>query len=52
MRLPQHETTGRTSAVVEPETVSPYLHDRGVSVYNPLTGAELAKDSEAWRALG
>ena len=35
-----------------PETVSPYLHDRGASVYNPLTGAELAKDSEAWRALG
>ena len=52
MRLPQHETTGRTSAVAEPETVSPYLHVREASVYNPLTGAELPKDSEAWRALG
>src|SRR5512143_2382164 len=39
------------SAVVEAEAVSPYLHDRGKSVYNPATGASIAKDGEEYRAL-
>jgi hypothetical protein len=49
---PQREQKAATgSALVEPETVSPYLHDRGASLYNPLTGSELPKDGEAFRAL-
>lgn len=39
------------SAVLDPETVSPFLHDRGTVLYNPLTGASIAKDGEAFRAL-
>lgn len=34
-----------------PETVSPFLHDRGTVVYNPLTGESLPKDGEGYRAL-
>ncbi len=41
----------RGAALLEPETPSPFLHDRGESVYNPVTGASLARDGEAWRAL-
>jgi hypothetical protein len=33
--------TRGTSAVIEPETVSPYLHDRGRILYNPLTGVSI-----------
>jgi MoaA/NifB/PqqE/SkfB family radical SAM enzyme len=40
----------RAPAVLE-ETVSPFLHDRGTVVYNPLTGVSLAKDEEAYQAL-
>jgi len=43
------ESTG--AAVAEREVVSPYLHDRGDSIYNPLTGKELPKASEGYRAL-
>lgn len=39
------------SAVAEPETVSPYLHNRGRVLYNPATGASIRKDSEEYRAL-
>ncbi|HKD17388.1 MAG TPA: radical SAM protein [Thermoanaerobaculia bacterium] len=39
------------SAVAEPETVSPYLHDRGHLMYNPLTGKELLKASPGYEAL-
>ncbi len=39
------------SSLLEPETVSPFLHDRGTQVYNPLTGATLSKDGEEYRAL-
>ena len=39
------------SAVVEAEAVSPYLHDRGKVVYNPVSGASVSKDSEEYRAL-
>ncbi len=41
----------RGAALLEPETPSPFLHDRGDSVYNPVTGESLARDGEAWRAL-
>ena len=39
------------SVVVEAESVSPYLHDRGKVVYNPVSGASISKDSEEYRAL-
>jgi pyruvate-formate lyase-activating enzyme len=39
------------SAVAEAETVSPYLHNRGRVLYNPVTGASLPKDGEEYRAL-
>ncbi|MEP6768861.1 MAG: radical SAM/SPASM domain-containing protein [Acidobacteriota bacterium] len=39
------------SAVLEPETVSPFLHDRGPVVYNPLSGVTLPKDGAAFQAL-
>src|SRR5450432_1165249 len=38
-------------AVLAPETTSPYLHDRGTHVYNPLSGVTLPKDGEDWAAL-
>src|SRR6266567_3012132 len=31
--------------------VSPFLHDRGMVLYNPTTGASLAKDDPAYLAL-
>jgi pyruvate-formate lyase-activating enzyme len=43
--------TRGTSAVIEPETVSPYLHDRGRILYNPLTGVSIPKNGEEYRAL-
>ena len=36
---------------VTAETVSPFLHDRGRVVYNPITGESLGKDGEAYAAL-
>jgi MoaA/NifB/PqqE/SkfB family radical SAM enzyme len=33
------------------ETVSPFLHDRGSSLYNPVTGESLPKDGPAYAAL-
>ena len=39
------------STLLAPETVSPFLHDRGTVLYNPLTGASLPKESEAYRTL-
>jgi pyruvate-formate lyase-activating enzyme len=46
-RQPEHAG----AAVLEPETISPFLHDRGDVLYNPLTGASLPKAGEAYRAL-
>jgi pyruvate-formate lyase-activating enzyme len=43
--------TRTISAVLDPEVVSPFLHDRGPVLYNPLTGASLPKDTDAFRAL-
>jgi MoaA/NifB/PqqE/SkfB family radical SAM enzyme len=48
---PEQKTASRSTVLADPETVSPYLHDRGTSLYNPLTGKELAKSSDAFRAL-
>jgi MoaA/NifB/PqqE/SkfB family radical SAM enzyme len=48
---PEPKNAGPSSALAEPETVSPYLHDRGTSLYNPLTGRELPKEGEAFQAL-
>jgi MoaA/NifB/PqqE/SkfB family radical SAM enzyme len=42
---------GNLSAVLEPEGVSPYLHDRGSVLYNPTTGESLPKDGPGYRAL-
>jgi hypothetical protein len=39
------------AALLEPEAVSPYLHDRGEGVYNPLSGVTLPKAGEAYEAL-
>src|SRR6266540_7184987 len=39
------------SAVVEAEMVSPYLHNRGKVLYNPVTGVSIPKDGEEYRAL-
>lgn len=47
----QRHRTSPGSAVLDPETVSPFLHDRGTVLYNPLTGASIAKDGEAFHAL-
>jgi Radical SAM superfamily/Iron-sulfur cluster-binding domain len=46
---PTHPTS--TLNVDRAAQVSPYLHDRGPSLYNPLTGAEIAKSGDEYRAL-
>lgn len=40
-----------TTAVLEAETVSPYLHERGSVIYNPISGESLPRDGEEYRAL-
>src|SRR5512134_2990747 len=40
-----------SAATLEPETVSPYLHDRGSVLYNPVSGESLPKDGAGFRAL-
>ncbi len=42
---------GHPTALLDAELESPFLHDRGTVVYNPLTGASLPKDGEGFRAL-
>jgi pyruvate-formate lyase-activating enzyme len=42
---------GRVSAVLDAETVSPYLHDRGSVLYNPTTGESLRKDGPGFQEL-
>ena len=52
-RMSEDPSTSRSAtAVVEAETVSPYLHNRGRVLYNPLTGISIRKDGEEYRALG
>ena len=41
----------RGAALLAPETPSPFLHDRGTAVYNPLSGATLSKDGAEYAAL-
>lgn len=41
----------RLQALLEPETVSPFLHDRETVLYNPLSGQSLPKHGEAFQAL-
>lgn len=50
----QSSPAGPASSVavaLDPGTVSPYLHDRGTVLYNPVTGESLPKDGAAYRAL-
>ena len=42
---------GSSAAVADAELVSPFLHDRGPVLYNPISGASIAKDGDAYRAL-
>src|SRR5262245_52153245 len=37
--------------VLEPGVVSPFLHDRGTDLYNPVNGAFLHKDTPGYRAV-
>ncbi len=39
------------SLLAEPEVRSPYLHDRGTALYNPISGESLPKDGEGFRTL-
>ena len=41
----------RGAALLAPEARSPFLHDRGTEIYNPLTGAVLSKTGAGWAAL-
>ena len=47
----QREGALRAAAVLDPETPSPFLHDRGADVYNPLSGVSLPKDGQAYQAF-
>jgi len=48
---PEKGRSSRLPVLLEPETVSPFLHDRGNALYNPLTGESLPKEGEGFRAL-
>jgi MoaA/NifB/PqqE/SkfB family radical SAM enzyme len=41
----------RVATLLEPDLRSPFLHDRGAVLYNPISGASLPKDGEAVQAL-
>jgi pyruvate-formate lyase-activating enzyme len=41
----------RGAALLATGTPSPFVHDRGTGVYNPLSGATLSKDSSEYAAL-
>jgi pyruvate-formate lyase-activating enzyme len=43
--------SSRLPALLEPEAVSPFLHDQGPALYNPLTGESLPKRGEGYEAL-
>jgi len=56
MSEPEQQTTqtiptGSPAAALEAEVVSPYLHDRGSALYNPVTGESLPKDGPGYQAL-
>jgi wyosine [tRNA(Phe)-imidazoG37] synthetase (radical SAM superfamily) len=48
---PEESRSSRQPALLDPETVSPFLHDRGPVLYNPITGESLRKEDEGYRAL-
>jgi pyruvate-formate lyase-activating enzyme len=48
---PEKARSSQLPVVLEPEAVSPFLHDRGGALYNPLTGESLSKEGEGFRAL-
>ena len=52
MNQPKHSNSP-AGAVLEPRepVVSPFLHDRGDHLYNPLTGGYLPKSDDSFRAL-
>ena len=50
-RFVPEAAVGASTALVELEAVSPYLHDRGRVLYNPTTGESLPKDGEGFQAL-
>ena len=51
MRDGRPTASGPGAALIAAETPSPYLHDRGTAVYNPLSGETLAKDSSEYAVL-
>jgi MoaA/NifB/PqqE/SkfB family radical SAM enzyme len=56
MSEPERQTTppvlaGSLTAVLDAEVVSPYLHDRGSVLYNPITGESLPKEGPGYEAL-
>ena len=51
MNGPEARPVRTAAPVLEPETVSPFLHDRGTVLYNPLTGESLPKEGAGYKAL-
>lgn len=50
-RPPRPASAGEMSAVLDADTVSPYLHDRGSLLYNPTSGESLPRDTPGYLAL-
>src|SRR5437899_865711 len=48
---PPSSPAAASAALLEVETPSPYLHDRGSVLYNPTTGKSLPKDGPGFQAL-
>jgi MoaA/NifB/PqqE/SkfB family radical SAM enzyme len=48
---PESSPATHRPALLEPESVSPFIHDRGDALYSPLSGESLARDGEGYRAL-
>jgi len=48
---PPSSPAAASAALLEVETPSPYLHDRGSVLYNPTTGESLPKDGPGFQAL-
>jgi len=48
---PEKSRSSRLPVLLDPETVSPFLHDRGDCLYNPLSGESLPKTGDGYRAL-
>ena len=48
---PEKSRSSRLPVLLDPETVSPFLHDRGDCLYNPLSGESLPKTGDGYRVL-